>query len=214
MRQVVEAARRARRGSDAVRFYDNRQKYLAFVTPATRSPRSRTARRSSSSTCRPTAAALRIFDAGMATPRCSPDPAPCARAVPDRAPALGRQGISLEDVRLGLEKMPDASSSTPRTVLVITNLNYSEAPRLMPPTSRRPPALNWHEVRLKGQTSDFVFRADRGARGRCSLSDGRRSRAEDRQSGLCARPCWWCTRGSQVSARPRHPETRPDIRVL
>jgi len=40
--------------------------------------------------------------------------------------------ISLEDVRLGLEKMPDRFLEHPATVLVITNLNYSEAPRLMP----------------------------------------------------------------------------------
>ena len=32
--------------------------------------------------------------------------------------------ISLEDVRLGLEKMPDRFYEHPHTVLVITNLNY------------------------------------------------------------------------------------------
>ena len=37
-----------------------------------------------------------------------------------------------QDVRLGLEKMPDRFLEHPATVLVITNLNYSEAPRLMP----------------------------------------------------------------------------------
>jgi hypothetical protein len=60
----------------------------------------------------------------------------------------------LEDVRLGLEKMPDRFLEHPATVLVITNLNYSEAPRLMPRDIHAAAALNWHEVRLKGQTSN------------------------------------------------------------
>jgi hypothetical protein len=61
--------------------------------------------------------------------------------------------ISLEDVRLGLDKMPDRFLEHPATVLVITNLNYSEAPRLMPTDLQSAAALNWHEVRLKGETS-------------------------------------------------------------
>jgi hypothetical protein len=38
-------------------------------------------------------------------------------------------------------------------VLVITNLNYSEAPRLMPRDIKSAAALNWNEFRLTGQTS-------------------------------------------------------------
>ena len=58
--------------------------------------------------------------------------------------------ISLEDVRLGLEKMPDRFLEHPATVLVVTNLNYSEAPRLMPRDAHLAAALNWREVRLEG----------------------------------------------------------------
>ena len=36
--------------------------------------------------------------------------------------------ISLEDIRLTLEKMPDRFYEHPETVLVLTNLNYAEAP--------------------------------------------------------------------------------------
>ena len=57
--------------------------------------------------------------------------------------------ISLEDVRLGLEKMPDRFHEHPATVLVITNLNYSEAPRLMTRDVQAAAALNWQEVRLE-----------------------------------------------------------------
>ena len=38
--------------------------------------------------------------------------------------------ISLEDVRLGLEKMPDRFFEHPHTVLVVTNLSYTDAPSL------------------------------------------------------------------------------------
>jgi len=38
--------------------------------------------------------------------------------------------ISLEDVRLALEKMPDRFHEHPHTVLVMTNLRYTDAPLL------------------------------------------------------------------------------------
>jgi hypothetical protein len=49
--------------------------------------------------------------------------------------------------------MPDRFLEHPQTVLVITNLNYSEAPRLMPRDIHAAAALNWNEVRLTGSTS-------------------------------------------------------------
>jgi hypothetical protein len=61
--------------------------------------------------------------------------------------------ISLEDVRLGLEKLPDRLFEHPATVFVVTNLNYAEAPRLMPRDSNLAAALNWQEVRLTGSTA-------------------------------------------------------------
>src|SRR6202041_2898746 len=61
--------------------------------------------------------------------------------------------ISLEDVRLGLEKLPDRLFEHPATVFVVTNLNYPEAPRLMPRDAHVAAALNWQEVRLTGSTA-------------------------------------------------------------
>jgi len=61
--------------------------------------------------------------------------------------------ISLEDVRLGLEKMPDRFQEHPATVLVVTNLHYAEAPRLMPRDVNSAAALNWQEVRLSGSSA-------------------------------------------------------------
>jgi hypothetical protein len=140
--------------STPFRFYDNRQKYLAFVN--TCNEKSAIARRAAEELkhIRPSPPAVRLFDAGMgdgtvlarlmrATHRLFP-------TVPLLAVA---KEISLEDVRLGLEKMPDRFQEHPATVLVVTNLNYSEAPRLMPRDVQAAAALNWQEVRLSGSTS-------------------------------------------------------------
>jgi hypothetical protein len=136
------------------RFYDNRQKYLAFIT--TCNEKSAIARRAAHemTLLRPTPPALRIFDAGMgdgtvltrvmrSTHRLFP-------TVPVFAVA---KEISLEDVRLGLDKLPDRLFEHPATVFVVTNLNYAEAPRLMPRDANLAAALNWQEVRLTGSTA-------------------------------------------------------------
>ncbi|MDX1402741.1 MAG: hypothetical protein R3245_12530, partial [Kiloniellales bacterium] len=61
--------------------------------------------------------------------------------------------ISLEDVRLCLDKMADRFAEHPATVIVLTNLYYAEAPRLMPGNVKAAAALNWHEIALTGNTA-------------------------------------------------------------
>ena len=137
------------------RFYDNRQKYLAFVN--TCNEKSAVAHRAAAElkNIRPTPPALRIFDAGMGDATVLARLMRHAHSLFPTVPVMVvAKEISLEDVRLGLEKMPDRFLEHPATVLVITNLNYSEAPRLMPRDIQAAAALNWHEVRLKGQTSN------------------------------------------------------------
>ena len=137
------------------RFYDNRQKYLAFVN--TCNEKSVVAHRAALELkhVRPTPPALRIFDAGMGDATVLSRLMRHAHSQGPTVPLMVvAKEISLEDVRLGLEKMPDRFLEHPATVLVITNMNYSEAPRLMPRDIRSAAALNWHEVRLKGQTSN------------------------------------------------------------
>ena len=58
--------------------------------------------------------------------------------------------ISLEDVRLSLEKLPDRFIEHPASVIVITNLYYAEAPWLRPRDVKTAAALNWREVPLEG----------------------------------------------------------------
>ena len=141
--------------SPPFRFYDNRQKYLAFVN--TCNEKAVVARRAAKelSQIRPSPPALRIFDAGMG------DATVLSRlmssvhrdfpAVPLLAVA---KEISLEDVRLGLEKMPDRFYEHPHTVVVMTNLSYLEAPGLRPQGDKAAAAaLNWHVLKLKGASA-------------------------------------------------------------
>ena len=136
------------------RFYDNRQKYLAFVN--TCNEKSSIARRAARELqfVHPSPPALRLFDAGMGDATVLARLMRIAHHAHPTVPMLVvAKEISLEDVRLGLEKMPDRFLEHPATVLVITNLNYAEAPRLMPRDVQSAASLNWQEVRLIGDTA-------------------------------------------------------------
>src|SRR5260370_9188570 len=61
--------------------------------------------------------------------------------------------ISLEDVRLGLEKLPDRFFEHPGTVFAVTNLTYADAPRLMTRDLQAATSLNWQEWRLSGSSA-------------------------------------------------------------
>jgi hypothetical protein len=140
--------------SPPFRFYDNRQKYLSFVN--TCNEKAAIARRVAQELThiRPQPPALRIFDAGMGDATVlSRIMRSTHRAFPTVPLLAVAKEISLEDVRLGLEKMPDRFYEHPATVLVITNLNYAEAPRLMPRDTHLAAALNWQEVRLTGNSA-------------------------------------------------------------
>jgi hypothetical protein len=147
-------SKKAKDESQPFRFYDNRQKYLAFVN--TCNEKSAVARRAAVELmhARPRPPALRIFDAGMGDATVLSKIMRHAHSAFPHVPLLAvAKEISLEDVRLGLEKMPDRFCEHPATVLVITNLNYADAPRLMLRDRQLAAALNWQEVRLLGNSS-------------------------------------------------------------
>jgi hypothetical protein len=136
------------------RFYDNRQKYLAFVN--TCNEKSAIARRAAEELkhIRPTPPAIRLFDAGMGDGTVL---VRLMRSVHRQFPTVPMlvvaKEISLEDVRLGLEKLPDRLFEHPGTVFVVTNLTYAEAPRLMSRDVHEAASLNWQEVRLSGSSA-------------------------------------------------------------
>src|SRR5258706_1121761 len=136
------------------RFYDNRQKYLLFVN--TCSEKWVVAQRVSMelANIHPRPPAVRVFDAGVGDGTVL---ARVMRAMHQRYPTMpfyivGKE-ISLEDVRLALDRMPDRFFEHPSTVLVMTNLYYSEAPWLAPKSVTAATSLVWKEVALSGGTS-------------------------------------------------------------
>jgi hypothetical protein len=139
------------------RFFDNREKYLLFVT--TCSEKWVIAERVGMELkyLQPVPPALRVFDAGMGDATVLSQ---IMRQLHHRFPTIpflivGKE-ISQEDVRISLEKMADRFYEHPQTVLVITNLFYAEAPWLSPRSAAMQAKLNWWEVPLQG-TSAYEF---------------------------------------------------------
>jgi hypothetical protein len=136
------------------RFFDNRQKYLLFVS--TCSEKTEIANRISLElgNLQPSPPALRIFDAGVGDGTVL---SRVMRAVHARFPTMPlyvvAKEISYEDVRLMLEKMADRLFEHPATVLVITNLYYGEAPWLTPRSATSAQSLIWKDVTLSGNTA-------------------------------------------------------------
>ena len=113
------------------RFFDNRQKYLLFVN--TCSEKWLIGERISKELkhIQPTPPSIRIFDAGVGDGTVL---SRVWRAMHHRFPTMpftiqGKE-VSLEDVRLTLDKLPDRLYEHPASVVVLTNLYYGEAPWL------------------------------------------------------------------------------------
>ncbi len=133
------------------RFYDNRQNYLAFIN--TCNEKSAISQRivKEFQYIQPTAPAFRMFDAGMGDATVLSN---IMRFLHHKHPTgphfIVAKEISMEDVRIGLDKMIDRFSEHPSTILVLTNLNYAEAPKLMPRDVLTANAMNWREIKLEG----------------------------------------------------------------
>jgi hypothetical protein len=136
------------------RFFDNRQKYLLFVNTCSEKwvVANRVALELASIHPRPPA--VRVFDAGVG------DGSVLTRvmqALHDRFAhmpfyVVGKE-ISLEDVRLALQKMSDRFCEHPATVLVLTNLAYADAPWLAVKSLSAASSMVWHEAPLVGDSA-------------------------------------------------------------
>ena len=136
------------------RFFDNRQKYLLFVN--TCSEKWVVANRVSMELnhIAPRPPAVRVFDAGVGDGTVL---SRVMRAMHHKFPTMpfytvGKE-ISLEDVRLTLEKIPDRFYEHPASVVVLTNLYYAEAPWLSPKSPAAAQSMIWKEVALRGNSS-------------------------------------------------------------
>jgi hypothetical protein len=136
------------------RFFDNRQKYLLFVN--TCSEKWETANRVGLelANIHPRPPAVRVFDAGVGDGTVL---SRVMRSMHDRFPTMpfyivGKE-ISLEDIRLTLQKMSDRFVEHPASVVVLTNLAYAEAPWLSVKSVSAATSLVWNEVSLEGTTA-------------------------------------------------------------
>lgn len=150
--------KKADKDATPFRFYDNRQNYLAFIN--TCNEKSAISQRIAKEFqyIQPSPPALRMFDAGMGDATVLSN---TMRYLHHKYPTVPHfivaKEISMEDVRIGLDKMIDRFSEHPSTILVLTNLNYAEAPKLMPRDVLTANAMNWQEIRLEG-TNAYNYR--------------------------------------------------------
>jgi hypothetical protein len=136
------------------RFFDNRQKYLLFVNTCSEKWVIASRVGMELANVHPRPPALRVFDAGVGDGTVL---LRVLRAMHDRFPTtpfyvVGKE-ISLEDVRLALQKMSDRFYEHPATVLVLTNLAYADAPWLAVKSVSAASSLVWHEVPLAGDSA-------------------------------------------------------------
>ena len=105
----------------------------------------------------PAPPALRFFDAGVGDGRVLARFLRVMHRRFERLPFyIAAKEISLEDIRLTLDKMPDRFFEHPEMVLALTNLPYADAPWLSPHNAAMAEKLAWKEVPLKGSTAaDF-----------------------------------------------------------
>ena len=132
----------------------NRQKYLLFVHTCSEKWVVASRVTLELANVHPRPPALRVFDAGVGDGTVL---LRVLRAMHDRFPhtpfyVVGKE-ISLEDVRLALQKMSDRFFEHPATVLVFTNLAYADAPWLHVKSLSAASSLVWHEVPLAGDSA-------------------------------------------------------------
>ncbi len=136
------------------RFFDNRQKYLLFVNTCSEKWVVASRVTLELANIHPRPPAVRVFDAGVGDGSVL---SRVMRAMHDRFPTMpfyvvGKE-ISLEDIRLTLQKMADRFVEHPATALVLTNLAYADAPWLAVKSLSAASSLVWHELPLSGTTA-------------------------------------------------------------
>ena len=109
------------------RFFDNRQKYLLFVTTTNEKNKIADALKPIVQKLKPKFPALKIFDAGMGDGSLLMSVMrQCHQKMPQIPLLVSTKEISMEDVRLGLEKLPDRFIEHKNTVFLCSaNLSGS-----------------------------------------------------------------------------------------
>ena len=144
------------------RFFDSRQKYLLFIT--TTNEKYAVSRRVENliNNIKPKMPALKIFDAGLGDGTLLMNVLRnCHREFPTIPFLVVGKEISMEDVRLTIEKLPDRFVEHPNMVFVVSNLNYKEVRNLKSNNLKKQKKINWETVRLNGNSSfEFSLQLD------------------------------------------------------
>lgn len=140
------------------RFFDTRAAYMMFTTTTNEKAVVAAHVGGELSEVHPGDQALRVFDAGMGDATVlSQVMRRLHQGYPHIPWLIVGKEISLEDLRLALDKFPDRFFEHPEMVVVVTNMYSREAPRLTPKGSQTKDDLVWREEALDGSTAhDFA----------------------------------------------------------
>jgi len=136
------------------RFFDSRAAYLLFSTATNEKPVVAARIGEELDRIGPGPNALRVLDAGMGDATVLAQLMRRLHQAFTHVPWLvvGKE-ISIEDVRLSLEKLADRFYEHPEMVFVVTNMSYREAPHLTPARDEAAANLSWRTVPLEGATA-------------------------------------------------------------
>lgn len=139
------------------RFFDSRAAYMLFSTATNEKPVVAARIGSELDRIGPGPNALRVLDAGMGDATVLTQLLRRLHQSFTHVPWLvvGKE-ISIEDVRLSLDKLADRFYEHPEMVFVVTNMYYREAPHLTPTREEAASEMSWRTVPLEGATAhDF-----------------------------------------------------------
>ncbi|MBW3667404.1 MAG: hypothetical protein KY394_07400 [Actinobacteria bacterium] len=140
--------------SGVARFFDSRAAYMLFSTATNEKPVVAARIGAELEQIGPGPHALRILDAGMGDATVLTQLMRRAHQGFTHVPWLivGKE-ISIEDVRLSLDKLADRFYEHPEMVFVVTNMYHREAPHLIPSREEALADLSWRTIPLEGSTA-------------------------------------------------------------
>ena len=139
------------------RFFDSRAAYLLFSTATNEKPVVAARVGAELDRIAPGEKAIQVLDAGMGDATVLTELLRrLHRAFPHVPWLIVGKEISIEDVRLSLDKLADRFLEHPEMVFVVTNMSYREAPYLAPLREEARTELRWTTVPLEGSTA-FEF---------------------------------------------------------
>ena len=139
--------------TNEVKFFDNRQRYLLFVTTTNEKAVISEKLSHLINEIEPSKPALRIFDAGVGDGAVLMNVLRiCHQKFPTIPLYVSCKDVSMEDARITIEKLADRFVEHPNMVFTISNLHYSEAGYLRSNNSTKQDKMNWDKFVLKGNS--------------------------------------------------------------